>query len=60
MENASNYSMGTITLNVTQRPANVAQKFQTILNVRSGLKVGGISNTVGGQTYIKWNRFNAR
>ena len=51
--NASNYSIGTITINVTERPVNVSMEkvYDGSLNApASALKSGGISNTVLGHT----------
>jgi hypothetical protein len=50
---ASNYSMGTISLNITKRPVNVSlEKIYdgTLDAPATGLKSNGITNTVGGQT----------
>ena len=51
--NASNYSIGTITINVTERPVNVSMEkvYDASLNApASALKSGGITNTVLGHT----------
>ena len=51
--NASNYSIGTITINVTERPVNVSMEkvYDGSLNApASALKSGGITNTVLGHT----------
>ena len=50
---ASNYSLGTISVNITKRPVNVSLEkvYDGSLNApASGLKTNGITNTVGGQT----------
>ena len=50
---ASNYSMGTISLNITQRPVNISlEKIYdgTLDAPATGLITNGITNTVGGQT----------
>ena len=51
--NASNYSMGTITLTVTQRPINVdlEKTYDATTNASAGdLKTNGITNTVLGHS----------
>ena len=51
--NASNYSIGTITLTVTQRPVNVdlEKTYDATTNVAAGdLKTNGIANTVLGHS----------